>query len=112
MFDSKPELQLFLQLLSDKRVKETYFTGMFTSEQTDFYVPYIDPESNRLRKYYPDFLVELDDGTYLILEVKGDNMLDDPVVKAKEAAAEEVAVESSMKYEMLAGSEIMKGHGI
>lgn len=112
VFDSKPELQLFLQLLSDKRVKETYFTGMFTSEQTDFYVPYIDPESNRLRKYYPDFLVELDDGTYLILEVKGDNMLDDPVVKAKEAAAEEVAVESSMKYEMLAGSEIMKGHGI
>jgi hypothetical protein len=110
VFDSKPELQLFLQLLSDKRVKETYFTGMFTSEQTDFYVPYIDPESNRLRKYYPDFLVELDDGTYLILEVKGDNMLDDPVVKAKEAAAEEVAVESSMKYEMLAGSEIMKGH--
>lgn len=112
VFDSKPELQLFLQLLSDKRVKETFFTGMFTSEQTDFYVPYIDPESNRLRKYYPDFLVELDDGTYLILEVKGDNMLDDPVVKAKEAAAEEVAVESSMKYEMLAGSEIMKGHGI
>lgn len=112
VFDSKPELQLFLQLLSDKRVKETFFTGMFTSEQTDFYVPYIEPESNRLRKYYPDFLVELDDGTYLILEVKGDNMLDDPVVKAKEAAAEEVAVESSMKYEMLAGSEIMKGHGI
>jgi hypothetical protein len=112
VFDSKPELQLFLQLLSDKRVKETYFTGMFTSEQTDFYVPYIDPESNRLRKYYPDFLVKLDDGTYLILEVKGDNMLDDPVVKAKEAAAEKVAVESSMKYEMLAGSEIMKGYGI
>ena len=48
----------------------------------------------------------------MILEVKGDNMLDDPVVKAKEAAAEEIAVESSMKYEMLAGSEIMKGHGI
>lgn len=45
---------------TDKRVKETYFTGMFTSEQTDFYVPYVDPESNRLRKYYPDFLVEMD----------------------------------------------------
>lgn len=110
VFDSKPELQLFLQLLADKRVKETYFTGMFTSEQTDFYVPYIDPESNRLRKYYPDFLVEMNDGSYLILEVKGDNMLEDPIVKAKEAAAEELAVESSMKYEMLAGSDIMKGN--
>ncbi len=109
VFDSKPELQLFLQLLADKRVKETYFTGMFTSEQTDFYVPYVDPESNRLRKYYPDFLVEMNDGIYMILEVKGDNMLDDPIVKAKKAAAEEMAVESAMKYEIIAGSEIMKG---
>lgn len=109
VFDSKPELQLFLQLLSDKRVKETYFTGMFTSEQTDFYVPYVDPESNRLRKYYPDFLVKMDDDSYLILEVKGDHMMDDPVVKAKEAAAEEIAVESSMKYEMIKGSDIMDG---
>lgn len=109
VFDSKPELKLFLQLLNSKRVKQTYFTGMFTADQTDFYVPYIDPESNRLRKYYPDFLVELENGDYVILEVKGDHMIDDPVVKAKEAAAEEVAVESSMKYEMLKGSDIMDG---
>lgn len=109
VFDSRPELQLFLQLLQSKNVRKTYFTGMFTSEQTDFYVPYIDPESNRLRKYYPDFLVELEDGSYVILEVKGDHMIDDPVVKAKEAAAEEIAVESSMRYEMLKGSDIMDG---
>lgn len=109
VFDSKPELQLFLQLLANNRVKQTYFTGMFTADQTDFYVPYVDPESNRLRKYYPDFLVEMEDGNYLILEVKGDHMVDDPVVKAKEAAAEEIAVESSMKYEMLKGTDIMEG---
>lgn len=109
VFDSKPELQLFLQLLANEHVKQAYFTGMFTADQTDFYVPYIDPESNRLRKYYPDFLVKMDDGSYLILEVKGDNMIDDPVVKAKGAAAEEIAVESSMKYEMLKGTDIMEG---
>jgi len=96
-------------LLANEHVKKAYFTGMFTADQTDFYVPYIDPESNRLRKYYPDFLVKMDDGSYLILEVKGDNMIDDPVVKAKGAAAEEVAVESSMKYEMLKGTDIMEG---
>ena len=90
-------------------MKVTYFTGMFTSEQTDFYVPYVDPESNRLRKYYPDFLVKMDDDSYLILEVKGDHMMDDPVVKAKEAADEEIAVESSMKYELIKGSDIMDG---
>lgn len=112
VFDSKPEMQLFLQLLANKKVKETFFTGMFTADQTDFYVPYIDPESNRLRKYYPDFLVEMEDGNYLILEVKGDHMIDDPVVKAKESAAEEIAVESSMRYEMLKGSDIMAGQGL
>lgn len=109
VFDSKPELQLFLRLLKNEHIKETYFTGMFTADQTDFYVPYIDPETNRLRKYYPDFLIKKDDGSFMILEVKGDHMVDDPVVKAKEEAAEEMAVESSMKYEMLKGSDIMKG---
>lgn len=109
VFDSKPELQLFLQLLANKRVKKTYFTGMFTADQTEFYVPYVDPESNRLRKYYPDFLIEMENGEYLILEVKGDHMTDDPVVQAKKAAAEEIAVESSMRYEMLKGTDIKEG---
>lgn len=36
-------------------------------------------------------------------------MVDDPVVKTKEAAAEEIAVESSMKYEMLKDTDIMDG---
>lgn len=100
---------MFLYLLSSKNVEETYFTGMFTADQTDFYVPYIDPETNRLRKYYPDFLVRKVDGTFLIIEVKGDNMIDDPVVKAKENAAEEIATESAIKYEIIKGSDIMNG---
>lgn len=109
VFDSMPEKKLFLKLLASRRVEQTYFTGMFTADQTDFYVPYIDPESNQLRKYYPDFLLKMDDGTYRVIEVKGDHMIDDPVVKAKEAAAEEIAVESSMKYEIIKSSDIMNG---
>lgn len=110
VFDSRPELQMFLYLLANKRVKQTYFTGMFTADQTEFYVPYVDPETKRLRKYYPDFVVRMDDGSYQILEVKGDHMMDDPIVKAKEIAAEEMAVESSMQYRMLKGSDIMNGN--
>ena len=82
---------------------------MFTSDQTDFSVPYIDPESHRLRKYYPDFLVKMDDGSYLILEVKADYMTEDPTAEAKEAAAKDIATESKMEYRMLKASEIMKG---
>ena len=53
---------------------------MFTAEQGDFWVQYYDPESGRIRKYYPDFFAGMTDGTYQLIEVKGDNMIDDPVV--------------------------------
>lgn len=91
--------------MSDK-VKEIFFTGMFTSEQNGLYIQYADPDTHRIRKYYPDFLVKLDDDTYQIIEVKGDNMIDDKVVQAKLYAAEELAVESHMSYKMYAGSKI------
>lgn len=44
---------------------------------------YYDPESKRLRKYYPDFLALMEDGSYQLIEVKGDNKIDDEVVLAK-----------------------------
>ena len=107
-FDSKPERECFLQYISSNKVKEIYFTGMFTANQGDLSVQYYDPESKRLRKYYPDFLARMEDGSYQLIEVKGDNKIDDEVVLAKKAAAEEMAVASGVKYIMYAGSELMK----
>lgn len=109
-FDSKPEKECFNQYIYDKRVKEVYFTGMFTAKQGDLAIQYIDPESHRVRHYYPDFVAKMTDGSYQIIEVKGDNKIEDAVVKAKAAAAEELAVESSMEYKMYAGSEIMESY--
>ena len=48
------------------------------------------------------------DGSYQLIEVKGDNMIDDPIVKAKQIAAEEMATASEMHYLMYAGSRLMK----
>ena len=107
-FDSKPERECFLQYISSNKVKEIYFTGMFTSNQGDLSVQYYDPESKRLRKYYPDFLALMEDGSYQLIEVKGDNKIDDEVVLAKKAAAEEMAVASGVHYLMYAGSTLMK----
>ena len=46
------------------------------------------------------------DGSYQLIEVKGDNMIDDEVVKAKKTAAQEMAVASGIDYIMYPGSLI------
>lgn len=39
------------------RLKKVYFTGMFTSNQGDLSVQYYDPESRRVRQYYPELII-------------------------------------------------------
>ena len=109
-FDSRPELECFLQYITSSKVKEIYFTGMFTSNQGDLSIQYYDPESRRIRHYYPDFLALMEDGSYQLIEVKGDNKIDDIVVKAKADAARELAVESNMEYIMYAGSTLLSSN--
>lgn len=109
-FDSLPEKECFFQYIKSDKVQEVYFTGMFTSNQGNLSVYYYDPESGRIRQYYPDFLAKMKDGTYQLIEVKGDNKIDDVVVQAKKEAALEMAAASGIKYEMYAGSTIMKTH--
>lgn len=109
-FDSIPEKECFMQYITSGKVAEIYFTGMFTSNQGDLSVHYYDPESGRIRQYYPDFLARMADGSYQLIEVKGDNKIDDTVVKAKQAAAEEMAVASGVEYLMYAGSRIRNSH--
>lgn len=108
-FDSKPEYELFWALLRDKKLKKVWFTGMLTHGQTDFYINYIDPESGGVRSYYPDFLTLDEDGNYTIIEVKGDHMIDDPVVRAKAAYAQQLANASKMKYVVIAGTKASEG---
>ena len=56
------------------------------------------------------FLALMEDGSYQLIEVKGDNKIDDEVVLAKKAAAEEMAVASGVHYLMYAGSTLMKSN--
>ncbi|MES2514703.1 MAG: TnsA endonuclease N-terminal domain-containing protein [Bacteroidota bacterium] len=111
-FDSKPENQLFWTLLHDARVQKVWFTGMLTHGQSDFLINYIDPDSHTVRSYYPDFLVKMNDDTYVIVEVKGDNKIDDTVVLAKAEYAHQLATASKMTYKMIKGSDAMNGVGL
>lgn len=111
-FDSKPENNLFWTLLHDNTVKKVWFTGMLTHGQTEFTINYIDPISNAVRSYYPDFLIQKEDDSYVIVEVKGDNMVDDEVVKAKADYAQQIASANNMTYKIIKGSDAMEGFGV
>jgi type III restriction enzyme len=109
-FDSEPEKTLFWHLLRHKKVDKLYFTGMLTHGQSEFYIQYIDPDSHTIRSYYPDFLFQKEDGSYVIVEVKGDNKIEDPVVQAKKTFAEQMAVDNGMTYEIIKGSDVDLGN--
>ena len=104
-FDSKPEKQLFIDLMIDTRVKKIYFTGMLTHGQSEFYIQYIDPESSTVRSYYPDFLIKKEDGSWMIIEVKRDDKIDDPVVMAKKEFADQLAKANFMTYRVIKGTD-------
>lgn len=112
-FDSVPESSMFTSLLKDEVIEKVWFTGMLTHGQSDFLIRYIDPESHTVRSYYPDFLVKVktEDNSekYVIIEVKGDNKIDDAVVKAKADYASQLATASGMTYQIIKGSEAHKG---
>lgn len=109
-FDSNPESALFFDLLDEEAVKKVYFTGMLTHGQTDFYIQYIDPESHTVKRYYPDFLVQMEDESWLIVEVKGDNLIEASVVQAKAQYARQLAAASNMSYKIIKGSDAEAGH--
>ena len=108
-FDSRPEKRLFIDMLMSGKIKEIYFTGMLTHGQSDFFIQYIDPETHTVRSYYPDFLMKTSDDVWEIIEVKGDNKIDDEVVQAKKLYATEMARANNMKYEMIKSSDIDSG---
>lgn len=108
-FDSNPEKDFFWECLKDGTIDKIWFTGMLTHGQSDFVITYIDPISNTVRNYYPDFLVRRKNGTYVIVEVKGDNKIDDTVVQAKETYAKQMAASSGFTYQMVAGSKAKHG---
>ena len=109
-FDSYPEQTIFWDLLKEQKVKKLYFTGMLTHGQSDFFIQYIDPDSHTVRSYYPDFIFQREDDSYVIVEVKADNQIDDKVVNAKKAYATQIAVASGMEYRLIKASDAEKHH--
>lgn len=98
-FDSSSEKNFFVRnLFGNADIRHIWFTGMLTNGQSDFYVHYIDPELHTLRSYYPDFLVELNDGKYYIVEIKGENLIEKSSTQAKVQYAKQMYSLSGLEY--------------
>lgn len=83
-FDSKPEKNFFTDMLfrlnaKPEDVEDIYFTGgLATAAKTDFYMEYRGTDQ-RWHNYFPDFVVRLKNGKYLIVEIKATNEQNDPI---------------------------------
>jgi type III restriction enzyme len=99
--NSGPEIQFFRRVLAKESLNKIYFTGMLVHGQSEFKVNYIDPESHTVRNYHPDFLVITRDGKSIIVEIKNEWLIDDPVILAKKEAANRLAANSQFEYEIL-----------
>lgn len=105
-----PASVLTADLLRDGRLDKLCFTAMLTHGQSDFYVQYINPESHTLRSYYPDFLFQKQDGSYVIVEVKRADKIQAPVVQAKKDFAQHMAIASGMTYHIISGHQANTHH--
>ncbi len=110
-FDSKPERDFFWHVLQADKVDKIWFTGMLTHGQSEFFIQYVDPDTHRVRSYYPDFLIRKKDGSLVMIEVKGENMIEHPTVKAKQEYAEMIAKASdvAMTYEVIPSLQAKNG---
>ena len=111
-FDSVPERDFFWHILHSKTIDKIWFTGMLTHGQSEFFIQYVDPDTHRVRSYYPDFLIRKKDGSLVMVEIKGENMIDHPTVKAKQEYAEMIAKASDveMSYEIIPSKQAKDGN--
>lgn len=104
-FDSRPELNFFERVLGLDEGDRIYFTGMLVHGQSGFRVNYIHPDSHTVCNYYPDFLILRASGTTHLIEVKSAWMSNDPVVLAKQEAAQRLASGNEFHYALLTSND-------
>lgn len=103
-FDSKPEKNFFIQILSmlnenPDDVEDIYFTGAITDpNKTDFIFEY-KGKDGRWHNYTPDFLIKKKNGKILIVEIKAEPYRE----PEKEKAIKEIEGlnPDKLKYEIL-----------
>lgn len=91
-YQSDFEKEFMEELESDKKVKAW-------TKNHGIRIPYVNIDE-KVAHYQPDFLVEYEDGTQEIIEIKGKNNLTE-ITKRKSKAAEEWCKKREIKYRLI-----------
>jgi hypothetical protein len=62
---------------------------------------YYDSTTSKMRRYFPDFLVEYNNGKKELIEIKPNYLLTDPIVKAKESYSIKYCSENNLSYKFI-----------
>ncbi len=92
---------LYMQWLdAESTVKSYQYEGVI--------VPYINNvRSGKIRRYWPDFIVEYTDGRRIMVEIKPKKRLDQANVQKKLAAAGQYCLEHEMALEIVTECELV-----
>ena len=70
-------------------------------------IPYVSNlKTKKLRTYYPDFLIEFNDGSLLLVEIKPSKKLVQAIVRKKLAAAEEWCSAHGATFQVITEHEL------
>jgi hypothetical protein len=89
-YDSDLERKMMKRLELDPHVRKW-------TKRHGISIPWIDGQKHQ-RRYYPDFLVEYEDGSRKLIETKDRSKIDTDEVKRKRQAAELWCKRRSMEY--------------
>lgn len=64
-------------------------------------IKYIKPTDGEWHSYFPDFLVEYNNGKKELIEIKPNYLLTDPIVKAKESYSIKYCSENNLSYKFI-----------
>lgn len=72
----------------------------------ELHIPYVSPKDNKWHNYYPDFLVEANDGRTIMVEIKPKYQWKWSVNKAKWNAAKELCKTHGWEFVVLGHEEL------
>lgn len=89
-YDSELELRVMMRLEADTDVDRW-------TKRHGITIPWVDNQK-RMRRYFPDFLVQYQDGTKKLIEAKDKSRMDSDDVQRKRKAAELWCKRRGMEY--------------